>query len=152
MQAVMASDFALSRFKFIERLLLVHGHWCYDRLARMILYFFLKNAVSFAYLFDTPDYRTTKYVNNWLSLKLMLFCQQTFVFLVFWYQLYCGFSAMVMIDQLHLMAYNLMFTALPPIVMGEWNFLYNIVYNCVHLQLFNVYSRYRTNICCVRKL
>lgn len=45
-QAVMASDFALSRFKFIERLLLVHGHWCYDRLARMILYFFLKNAVS----------------------------------------------------------------------------------------------------------
>lgn len=45
-QAVMASDFALSRFKFLERFLLVHGHWCYDRLARMILYFFYKNAVS----------------------------------------------------------------------------------------------------------
>ncbi|CAK1544710.1 unnamed protein product [Leptosia nina] len=88
-QAVMASDFALSRFKFIERLLLVHGHWCYDRLARMILYFFLKNA--------------------------------TFVFLVFWYQLYCGFSSSVMIDQLHLMAYNLMFTAVPPIIMGAYD-------------------------------
>ena len=25
-----------SRFKYIERLLLVHGHWCYDRLARMV--------------------------------------------------------------------------------------------------------------------
>ncbi|CAG5044770.1 unnamed protein product [Parnassius apollo] len=87
-QAVMASDFALSRFKYIERLLLVHGHWCYDRLARMILYFFLKNA--------------------------------TFVFLVFWYQLYCGFSSMVMIDQLHLMGYNLMFTAFPPIVIGAY--------------------------------
>jgi magnesium-transporting ATPase (P-type) len=44
-QAVMASDFALSRFKYLERFLLVHGHWCYDRLARMVLYFFYKNAV-----------------------------------------------------------------------------------------------------------
>nr|XP_032512244.1 probable phospholipid-transporting ATPase VD isoform X3 [Danaus plexippus plexippus] len=88
-QAVMASDFALPRFKFVERLLLVHGHWCYDRLARMILYFFLKNA--------------------------------TFVFLVFWYQLYCGYSSSVMIDQLHLMAYNLAFTAFPPIVIGAYD-------------------------------
>lgn len=46
MQAVMASDFALSRFKYLERFLLVHGHWCYDRLARMVLYFLYKNAVS----------------------------------------------------------------------------------------------------------
>ena len=46
MQAVMASDFAISRFKYIERLLLVHGHWNYDRLSRMVLYFFYKNAVS----------------------------------------------------------------------------------------------------------
>ncbi len=45
MQAVMASDFAVSRFKFLERLVLVHGHWNYDRLARMVLYFFYKNAV-----------------------------------------------------------------------------------------------------------
>lgn len=46
MQAVMASDFAISRFKYLERLLLVHGHWNYDRLARMVLYFFYKNAVN----------------------------------------------------------------------------------------------------------
>ena len=46
MQAVMASDFAISRFKYLERLLLVHGHWNYDRLARMVLYFVYKNAVS----------------------------------------------------------------------------------------------------------
>lgn len=48
MQAVMASDFAIPRFSFLLRLLLVHGHWCYDRLARMVLYFFFKNAVSSA--------------------------------------------------------------------------------------------------------
>lgn len=47
MQAVMAADFALSRFKYLERFLLVHGHWSYDRLSRMVLYFFYKNAVSY---------------------------------------------------------------------------------------------------------
>ena len=47
MQAVMASDFAIGRFKFLARLLLVHGHWCYDRISKMFLYFFFKNAVSF---------------------------------------------------------------------------------------------------------
>lgn len=45
-QAVMASDFALPRFRYLQKLLLVHGHWCYSRLANMILYFFYKNAVS----------------------------------------------------------------------------------------------------------
>lgn len=50
MQAVMASDFAITKFKYLERLLLVHGHWNYDRLARMVLYFFYKNA---AFVFVT---------------------------------------------------------------------------------------------------
>ncbi|XP_062461337.1 phospholipid-transporting ATPase VB isoform X1 [Pezoporus occidentalis] len=43
MQAVMASDFAISRFKHLKKLLLVHGHWCYARLAKMVIYFFYKN-------------------------------------------------------------------------------------------------------------
>ncbi|KAL5222654.1 hypothetical protein ABZP36_027367 [Zizania latifolia] len=43
MQAVMASDFAIAQFRFLERLLLVHGHWCYRRIAAMICYFFFKN-------------------------------------------------------------------------------------------------------------
>lgn len=43
MQAVMASDFAIAQFCFLERLLLVHGHWCYRRIATMICYFFYKN-------------------------------------------------------------------------------------------------------------
>lgn len=46
LQAVMASDFAISRFKHLKKLLLVHGHWCYTRLANMIIYFFYKNVVS----------------------------------------------------------------------------------------------------------
>ncbi|KAF2301023.1 hypothetical protein GH714_019348 [Hevea brasiliensis] len=43
MQAVMASDFSISQFQFLERLLVVHGHWCYKRIAQMICYFFYKN-------------------------------------------------------------------------------------------------------------
>ncbi|KAK7349266.1 hypothetical protein VNO77_06499 [Canavalia gladiata] len=43
MQAVMASDFAIAQFRFLERLLVVHGHWCYKRIALMICYFFYKN-------------------------------------------------------------------------------------------------------------
>ncbi|XP_033210725.1 probable phospholipid-transporting ATPase VD isoform X2 [Belonocnema kinseyi] len=88
-QAIMASDFAIARFPMLSRLLLVHGHWCYDRLARMVLYFFYKNA--------------------------------TFVFLLFWFQLYCGFSGAVMIDQIYLMLYNLFFTSLPPLALGIYD-------------------------------
>ncbi|XP_036279516.1 phospholipid-transporting ATPase VB isoform X3 [Pipistrellus kuhlii] len=43
MQAVMSSDFAISRFRHLKKLLLVHGHWCYSRLARMVVYYFYKN-------------------------------------------------------------------------------------------------------------
>jgi phospholipid-translocating ATPase len=45
MQAVMASDFAIAKFKILEKLLLIHGHLNYDRLAKLIIYFFYKNAV-----------------------------------------------------------------------------------------------------------
>ncbi|XP_049918301.1 probable phospholipid-transporting ATPase VD isoform X1 [Epinephelus moara] len=51
MQAVMSSDFAISRFKHLSRLLLVHGHWCYSRLANMILYFIYKNVMYVNLLF-----------------------------------------------------------------------------------------------------
>ncbi|KAI3452434.1 hypothetical protein Pfo_009098 [Paulownia fortunei] len=43
MQAAMSSDFAIAQFRFLERLLLVHGHWCYRRISMMICYFFYKN-------------------------------------------------------------------------------------------------------------
>uniref|UniRef100_A0A8C9RRY5 Phospholipid-transporting ATPase n=1 Tax=Scleropages formosus TaxID=113540 RepID=A0A8C9RRY5_SCLFO len=51
MQAVMSSDFAISRFKHLRKLLLVHGHWCYTRLANMTLYFFYKNVAYVNLLF-----------------------------------------------------------------------------------------------------
>eukprot|EP00958_Prasinococcus_capsulatus_P025253 scaffold4182_cov384-Prasinococcus_capsulatus_cf.AAC.5 len=43
MQAVLASDFAIAQFRFLSRLLLLHGRWCYIRLAKMVCFFFYKN-------------------------------------------------------------------------------------------------------------
>uniref|UniRef100_A0A4W3I6V9 Phospholipid-transporting ATPase n=1 Tax=Callorhinchus milii TaxID=7868 RepID=A0A4W3I6V9_CALMI len=51
MQAAVSSDFAISWFKHLKKLLLVHGHWCYSRLANMILYFFYKNVAYVCLLF-----------------------------------------------------------------------------------------------------
>ncbi|KAF4790443.1 putative phospholipid-transporting ATPase VD [Turdus rufiventris] len=51
MQAVMASDFAISQFRHLRKLLLVHGHWCYTRLTNMVLYFFYKNVTYVNLLF-----------------------------------------------------------------------------------------------------
>ena len=42
-QAVMAADFAVAQFRFLERLLLHHGRYNYKRMAKMIGFFFYKN-------------------------------------------------------------------------------------------------------------
>jgi phospholipid-translocating ATPase len=41
-QAVMSSDFAIAQFRFLTRLVLVHGRWSYRRLAETIANFFYK--------------------------------------------------------------------------------------------------------------
>ena len=43
MQAVLASDYSLAQFRFLERLLLVHGRWSYLRMCKFLKYFFYKN-------------------------------------------------------------------------------------------------------------
>lgn len=41
-QAVMSSDFAIGQFRFLARLMLVHGRWCYRRMGETIANFFYK--------------------------------------------------------------------------------------------------------------
>ncbi|KAG7093060.1 hypothetical protein E1B28_009352 [Marasmius oreades] len=45
LQAVNSSDYSIAQFRFLKRLLLVHGHWAYSRNGLMILNFFYKNVV-----------------------------------------------------------------------------------------------------------
>ena len=57
MQAVNASDYAIAQFKYLRRLLLVHGRWNYRRMSRLVCYIFYKNIVmaivQFWYAFQT---------------------------------------------------------------------------------------------------
>ncbi|XP_051803658.1 phospholipid-transporting ATPase IK [Acanthochromis polyacanthus] len=46
-QAVQNADFALSQFRFLQRLLLVHGRWSYRRISLFLRYFLFKTC-SFA--------------------------------------------------------------------------------------------------------
>ncbi|KAI3979152.1 hypothetical protein MKX01_016977 [Papaver californicum] len=69
-QAVMASDFSMGQFRFLVPLLLVHGHWNYQRMGYMIIYNFYKNAVFvfmlFWYVLYTAFTLTTA-VTEWSS-------------------------------------------------------------------------------------
>eukprot|EP00731_Ephydatia_muelleri_P016058 Em0009g482a len=48
-QAVLASDYSFGQFRYLERLLLVHGRWSYHRMTIFLRYFFYKN---FAFAFS----------------------------------------------------------------------------------------------------
>ncbi|GAA5987172.1 hypothetical protein JCM11641_002155 [Rhodosporidiobolus odoratus] len=51
LQAVNSSDYAMGQFRFLKRLLLVHGHWSYMRNSNMIVNFFYKEIIGIGVLF-----------------------------------------------------------------------------------------------------
>ncbi|KAG6675536.1 hypothetical protein I3842_15G108300 [Carya illinoinensis] len=77
MQAVMSSDIAIAQFRYLERLLLVHGHWCYRRISSMICYFFYKNIAFGFTIFFFEAYASfsgqTVYNDWYLSLYNVFF-------------------------------------------------------------------------------
>ncbi|KAJ3354917.1 hypothetical protein HDU83_004325 [Entophlyctis luteolus] len=81
LQAVMASDYAICQFKYLTKLLLVHGRWSYLRTAEMILNSFFKNIV--------------------------------WVMVLFFFQIYCGFSSQMVYDLTYMLFYNLVLTSTP---------------------------------------
>jgi len=85
-QAVMSADYAIGQFRFLTRLLLVHGRWAYMRTANIILTYFYKNVV-------------------WL-------------FVLFWFQFNCGFSAAVLFDYNYTLFFTTVFTLLLNMNMG----------------------------------
>lgn len=50
LQAVNSSDYAIAQFRFLKRLLLVHGEWSYARNSNMIVNFFYKNIMGIGVL------------------------------------------------------------------------------------------------------
>ena len=47
LQAANAADYAIAQFRFLKRLLLVHGRWSYRRISKLVLYSFYKNTVLY---------------------------------------------------------------------------------------------------------
>lgn len=50
-QAAMSSDYAVGQFRYLQRLLLIHGKWSFQRLSKMIPMFFYKNVIFVMPLF-----------------------------------------------------------------------------------------------------
>lgn len=46
-QAAMSSDYAIGQFRFLRRLILIHGRWCYRRMGECTANFFYKVSVAF---------------------------------------------------------------------------------------------------------
>lgn len=86
LQAVNSSDYAIAQFRYLKRLLFVHGHWSYVRNSNMILNFFYKNVIN--------------------------------VGVLFWFQIYCGWSAAYVFEYTYLLFWNVFWTLLPVIALG----------------------------------
>jgi magnesium-transporting ATPase (P-type) len=86
-QAVLSSDFSFAQFRFLKRLLFLHGRWSYYRMSRFVRYFFYK---SFAFTI----------------------CAQ------FFFAFYNLSSAQTIVDAFTVSMYNVLFTAIPIIVVG----------------------------------
>ncbi|KAJ3387897.1 hypothetical protein HDU84_000433 [Entophlyctis sp. JEL0112] len=56
LQAARSADVAIAQFKYLQKLLLVHGGWAYARMSKLVLYCFYKNItlylVQFWFAFD----------------------------------------------------------------------------------------------------
>ncbi|XP_037401030.1 probable phospholipid-transporting ATPase IF isoform X3 [Pygocentrus nattereri] len=76
-QAVRNSDYAIARFKFLAKLLLVHGHFYYVRIATLVQYFFYKNVCfitpQFLYQFFCLFSQQTLYDSVYLTLYNICF-------------------------------------------------------------------------------
>ncbi|XP_030525252.1 probable phospholipid-transporting ATPase 4 [Rhodamnia argentea] len=76
MQAVMASDFSIAQFRFLEKLLVVHGHWCYKRIAQMICYFIYKNiafGLTFLYFEAVTAFSGQSIYDDWYMILFNVF-------------------------------------------------------------------------------
>ncbi|CAI7624889.1 unnamed protein product [Penicillium pancosmium] len=77
LQAARSADVAIGQFRFLRKLLLVHGAWSYSRISRVILYSFYKNITlymtQFWYSFQNAFSGEVIYESWTLSLYNVLF-------------------------------------------------------------------------------
>ena len=111
----MASDIAIAQFRFLERLLLVHGHWCYRRISVMVYSLFLwtNNQLS----------KFNYYVDILFLMQICYFFYKnvTFGVTIFLYEAFASFSGKPAYNDWFLSLYNVFFTSLPVIALGVFD-------------------------------
>ena len=114
MQVVMASDFAIAQFRFLTDLLLVHGRWSYLRICKVLI-FYLLSLFFFSFLY--LDFFMLK--NSWLHVvSYFIYKNLTLTSIQFWYTFQTGFSGQRFYDNWFQSLYNVIFTAMPVIMVG----------------------------------
>ncbi|CAK5038304.1 unnamed protein product [Meloidogyne enterolobii] len=110
MQAVLSSDFSIGQFRYLERLLLVHGRQSYLRMCKFLRYFFYKNfaytLTNFWYSFFSGYSAQVFSKEKNFKKSLKKFSKKIFSFLQTVY------------DPVLISLYNLLFTAMPVLAMG----------------------------------
>lgn len=76
-EAKLASDYSIGQFRFLQRLMLVHGRWSYKRLSKMVLYTVYKNmALTLCELYwaTSTAFTGQPLLDPWMAGVYNLFC------------------------------------------------------------------------------
>lgn len=103
LQAARSADVAIGQFRYLRKLLLVHGAWSYQRISKVILYSFYKNIALYMTQF-------------WVSLEYEVIFTCADMMLKYSFQ--NAFSGEVIFESWTLSFYNVFFTFFPPLAMG----------------------------------
>lgn len=113
LQAACASDYSIAQFKYLRKLLLVHGAWNYSRMCKLILYSFYKNICLYV-------------IELWFAIysgevPVWPFCSFSLTFFV----KFLGWSGQILFERWTIGLYNVFFTALPPFAIGIFDKVYS---------------------------
>lgn len=145
MQAVLASDFSIAQFSYLERLLLVHGRWSYFRMCKFLRYFFYKN---FSFTLCNLWYAFFCGFSAQVSLTRSA---ANFVLLYASFSLIASppLKTQTLFDPIFISFYNVFYTSLPVLALGifdqdvndRFSTKYPLLYTPGHIDLlFNKYE------------
>lgn len=124
LQAARSADVAISQFRFLKKLLLVHGAWSYRRLSKLILcklVLVCANALShYSHYIDSFYKNIVLYMTQFWVSHLCLLILEVVILIpqLLQYSFFNNFSGQIAYESWTLSLYNVLFTVLPPLVIG----------------------------------
>lgn len=114
----MSSDIAIAQFRYLERLLLVHGHWCYRRITSMVHCYSL---LDFNILYITC--LISLLISSLLLRQICYFFYKNiaFGFTLFLYEACTSFSGQPEYNDWFMSLYNVFFSSLPVVALGVFD-------------------------------